>query len=130
MNSSRHINTSLFVTVISACLGLLIVGVPVEGQVRRAADIKWSDKAPAGVKSLLNNKAFISPLASFVVQAQKIAAAYNPHSSFGSYGDRSEPVEISYQNSKALVRNNQVLIVTRLPRAGLSDSLAKSPAAN
>jgi hypothetical protein len=62
-------------------------------------------------------------------QAQKLAAIYNSYFSLGSCRERGEPDEVLYQNTKALVENNQVLIVTRLPRAGLSELLAKQPAA-
>lgn len=63
-------------------------------------------------------------------QAQKLAAIYNSYFSLGSCRERGEPEEIFYKNTKALVENNQVLIVTRLPRAGLSELLAKKPVAN
>jgi hypothetical protein len=63
-------------------------------------------------------------------QAQKLAATYNSYFSLGSCRERGEPDEVLYQNTKALVENNQVLIVTRLPRAGLLELLAKQPAAN
>jgi len=128
VNSSRHFNTSLFVTVLSACLGLLIIGVPAQAQTGLATDITWQSKAPAVVKSLLNRQPFISPLAGFVVQVEKLAAIYNAHFSFDSCPERGEPEAIFYQNTRALSENNQVLVVTRLPRAALSVLLAKRPA--
>lgn len=233
MNSSRNINASLFVTVISACLGLLIVGVPVQAQSPSASKgAGCSDRTSPEVEALLNEHAFIHPIAKFIsnvgivislkqydlakhdseefevrigndgdfeilsfadnkwlniaaetsakrikldfdiiptkfylndnkwkqvadnltyisflfedsslvvtskleqpsiAHAQKLAATYNSYFSLGACRERGEADEVLYQNTKALADNNQVLIVTHLPRAALSELLARKPEAN
>jgi hypothetical protein len=62
--------------------------------------------------------------------AQKHAAVYNSYFSFGRCSADGEAKVILYQNTKALTENNQVLVVTRLPRAALAELLAAKPAAN
>lgn len=128
VNSSRHINTSLLLTVLSACLGLLIVGVPVQALAQSAReDVRCSDEAPAKIEQLLNSKVFINPLAGFVADLGKLISI-EKDDLIGSGRERDESVKVFYQNSQALVRNNAVLIVTRLPRAGLSNLPAKQSA--
>ena len=128
MNSSKRTNTAFFAAVLSACLGLLITGVPAQAQARSVRE--GVNEAPAVIKSLLNHKAFVRPLVGFLAQAQKLAAAYSSHFSFNGCRERVQPEAILYQNSKALIKNNRVLIVTHLPRAALSDSLAERSAAS
>lgn len=235
-NSITH--TSLFVTVLSTCLGLLVVGVPPQvfaqqsGALRQshstAEDVECSHEAPREIEDLLNGGAFIRPVAEFVAdlrklisidkvelkdrifieviieipqdgsigiggssgdawlrvaaenaaeaisyqfggiekvykhdsnwtnpverfnvsflledsslvvktqteqpspaQAQKLAATYNSYFSLGSCRERGEPDQVLYENTKALVEDNRVVIVTHLARAALSDLLAKEPA--
>ena len=128
VNSSRHLNTPLLLTVFSACLGLLIVGVPVQAIAQSAREgVRCSDKAPAKIEYLLNSKVFISPLAGFVADLGKLISI-EKYDLIGSPRERDESVKIFYQNSQALVRTDEVLIVTRLPRAGLSDSSTKRSA--
>ena len=137
-------NTSLFVTVLSACLGLLIVGVPTQAEAKSAKEA-CSKKATPEIKALLDEHSFIRPLAEFIAnvskiislrkydhpeQARKLTSTSNSYFSIGSGRERNQPTEVLYQNTKALVENNQVLIVTRLPRAGLADLLAKQPASS
>ncbi len=231
MNESRNTNAQLFITVLCACLGLLTIGVPVQVKAQLVEDTKCSNEAPAEIEHLLNQKAFVNPLAEFVAdigklisidkydlkervflevnikatpggvnitggssgnswlyvsaqkaaeeisydygygdtelyryddelkqlvarfdvsflledsslvvkakakqsspeQADKQAALYNSYFSLGSCRERGQPEGILYQNTRALVENNQVLVVTRLPRAALSVMLAKPLAAN
>lgn len=123
VNSSRHINTSLLTII--ACLGLLIVGVPVQAIAQSAGeDVRRAGEAPARIEQLLNSKVFISPFTGFVADLGKLISTekYEP---IGGGREPKASVRISYQNDQALVRNDEVLIVTRLPRAGLSDLSAK-----
>lgn len=128
VSSSRHTNAPLLLTVLSACLGLLILGVPVQAIAQTAREsVRRADEAHATIEQLLNSKVFISPLAGFVADLGKLISVekYEP---IGSHSASDEPVKSFYQNSKALVPRNQVLIVTRLPRAGLTDLPAKRSA--
>ena len=130
VNSSRHINTYLLLTVLSACLGLSIVGVPVQAIAQsQREDVGCSEEAPAKIEHFLNSKVFISPLARFVADLGKLISI-EKYDLIGSRHERNEPVKIFYQNSQSLVPYDEVLIVTRLPRAGLPDLLAKPLAAS
>ena len=106
MNASR-INTSVF---LAACLGLLIAGAPVEVHSRQSAT------------QLAQHGTSFACLGLGASAVSSLQVHWNPASEI-----KLEPqsTEILYQNTKALIENNQVLIVTRLPRAGLSDSPAK-----
>lgn len=104
------------------------MGVPVQALAQSArADVRCSDEAPAKIEQLLNSKVFINPLAGFVADLGKLISI-EKYDLIGSGRERAESVKIFYQNSRALVRNDEVLIVTRLPRAGLSNFPAKQSA--
>jgi hypothetical protein len=62
--------------------------------------------------------------------ARKLVASFNAMFSAGGCRERGEPSELFYTNTKALTDNDQVLIVTRLPRAGLDVPLVEKPVAN
>lgn len=114
----------------SACLGLLIVGVPVEAIAQSAREvIRCSDEAPAKIERLLNAEVFINPLAGFVAGLGKLISV-EKYDLPGCRDERAESVKIFYQNSQALVGNDEVLIVTHLPRAGLSNLLPERAAVN
>ena len=241
MHTLRHTNATLFVTVLSACLGLLIGGVPLEAyaqQVRAAtadtsqpatdAQAQCPDPASLEAERLLNRGFLSGPFLSFITevrrlidngnldrdgsfdldisfnspahghvysmtisnrmgsqrfstvaeifaeyvesdltisnlrfydqnetylsvtfqtsgselitnvtiqqespeQAQKLAATYTSAFLAAGCRERGKPAELFYENTQALAANNQVLIVTRLPRAALSVPLVEKPAAN
>jgi hypothetical protein len=109
MHKLRLNNATFFVTVMSACLGLLIGGVPLEAHARQGS-ANAADKS----QSATNATEPESP-----AQAQKLAATYNSAFSMGGCREHGEPAEVFYTNTRALADNDQVLIVTRLPRAGL-----------
>jgi hypothetical protein len=117
MHTSRITNASLFVTVLSACLGLLMTGVPSQAQTQRGANSAFnqSQALVAGVA--------VRPLSS--QQVLKLAAACNSYFRIAVCQAHSEPSAILYQNSRALADRNQLLVVTRLPRAGLTSPLAE-----
>ena len=94
---------------LAACLGLLIAGAAVEVNSREAAT------QLAHVSSSARLRSGVSATSSLQVHWTPVIEV------------NCEPLstEILYQNTKALIENNQVIVVTRLPRAGLSDSPAK-----
>jgi len=53
-------------------------------------------------------------------QARKLAAVSNSYFQIAACQPVGEPAEVLYQNDKALTDVNQILVVTRLPRAGLA----------
>ncbi|MGI8468047.1 MAG: hypothetical protein ACR2N3_06300 [Pyrinomonadaceae bacterium] len=56
--------------------------------------------------------------------ALKFSSAYNASLELGRCKSKNQPEYIIYENTKVSLENNQILIVTRLPRAGI-DSLLK-----
>lgn len=85
MQTSRITNASLFVTVLSACLGLLMTGAPAQAHARQqgtAAAAKESQAATDApvcpdvetqeVQNFLNRDAFIRPLIEFVSDLKKL----------------------------------------------------------
>jgi hypothetical protein len=126
VHKPRTTNSSLFVTVLSACLGLVVVSVPVQALAQHLAtmtDASLSAKAKIEVSSISKIQQPSSK------QARKLAATRNSHLSLSSRREYNQPDVILYRNTKALTNHNQVLIVTHLPRAALSELLAKKPAA-
>lgn len=153
MQTTRIHNFSLFVTVLSACLGLLAVGTPAQIYAQpatRAAekivfafadpnicsryDGVWeSDIAHFEVAFHLDSYSFAITTTqeqkSFA-EAQKFAANYNATFSCEACRAKDEFAHSFYQNTIARVEGNKILIVTRLPRAALEDTQAEQPAAN
>ena len=120
MNEPKNINASLFTTALCACLGLLAVGTPLQARARLRTAERDQFVYVSTIRSGFG--------AAVVVSLQKLKAA--DHWLADSVARvEGQPDELLYQNSKPLIEHNQVLIVTRLPRAGLSDAPAKPLAA-
>ena len=118
----RITNSSLFVTVLSACLGLVVVSVPVQALAQHLAtmtDASLSAKAKIEVSSISKIQQPSSK------QARKLAATRNSHFSLSNRREYNQPDRVLYRNTKALTNHNQVLIVTHLPRAALSEKLGE-----
>jgi hypothetical protein len=120
VNAPRNTNASLFTTVLCACLGLLVAGTPLQAQARRAvAEVCQSENSSA-IRSGFE--------ASVVVSLRKLKQDDRWLPSAAARAARL-PAEISYRNTRPLTDHQQVLLVTRLPRAGLSISPAQLPQA-
>lgn len=63
-------------------------------------------------------------------QAQKLATAYNAYFFLGACQSENEFGKLFYENTKALADTDKILIITRLPRAGLDKLLLEQPEAN
>jgi hypothetical protein len=63
-------------------------------------------------------------------QAQKLAANYNASFALAACRAKDEFERSFYENTKALVKENKILIITNLPRAALENPPAEQPAAN
>jgi hypothetical protein len=119
VHESRNTNTSISITVLCACIGLLVIGVPAQGVTRRAT----TEVAQYGASSTQLSLA-ASVVSSF--QVLKIEDRWLPDT-IASVADRLTIIlERKIEAHPAL---NQVLTVTCLPRADLSDSSAKTLAA-
>lgn len=62
-------------------------------------------------------------------QAQKLAANYNASFNYAACRAKDEFERSFYENTKALVKENKILIITNLPRAALDKPQAEQPAA-
>ena len=114
-------NGPLFVTVLSACL--LVAGAAHQAQAQGAGAIDQS-KITAEDSSKCRNAQQPSK------KSEESAATCPSYFSHGARVITHEPQIIFYENTRALVGNNQILIVSRLPRAGLDGLLAFEPVAN
>ena len=114
MSKLRINNTTLFVTVLGACLGLVAAGA--SSQARQTASSVLSEIAyrssatisyrRASNKSLKRTAVYNSPSWSFAAQSEYRAAA------------------ILYRNPNPLTASNHILVVTSLARASLDDATA------
>jgi hypothetical protein len=114
MHTSRITNASLFVTVLSACLGLVMTGVPAHAHTQQgiASAVNRSQALAVGVPPAQQ----LSPQ-----QARKLAAVSNSYFQIAAcQPPHGEPTEVVYQNTRALTGVNSILVVTRLARAGLA----------
>jgi hypothetical protein len=114
-------------TVLSACLGLVVVGVPVQ---TIAQHLATTTDASQSAKEKIEDSSSSKIEQSSSKQSRKLAATHNSQFSVDNHHKYHQPDKVLYQNTKPLTNNNQVLIVTHLPRAALSELLAKKPAAN
>lgn len=114
MQTPRITNASLFVKALSACLGLLMTGLPAAHAHTR------QEIATAVSESQALAAATVSSQQLWPQQAYKLAAVSNSYSQVAACYLHREPAGPLYQNSRALVDKNQLLVVTHLPRAALS----------
>jgi len=99
-----------------------VVSVPVQALAQHLAtmtDASLSAKEKIEVSSILKIQQPSSK------QARKLAATRNSHFSLSNRREYNQPDRVLYRNTKALTNHNQVLIVTHLPRAALSEKLGK-----
>lgn len=120
VNAPRNTNASLFTTALCACLGLLVVGTPLQARplVEAAGESRFE------YASTIRSGFEASVVAS--LRELKIDDRWLPDSAAKA---TVPPREVCRQTSKPLTDINRVLTVTRLPRSALSDSPAKPPKA-
>lgn len=102
-------NTPFFVTVLSACLGLVAAGVPARAH-QRASSVLSEIAATACA-----NGAYLHSSN----QSLKLTAVYNSHPLPDAFESDPEPPKVQYKNRNPLASNQQILVVTRMPRASL-----------
>jgi hypothetical protein len=117
VNEPRNTNAPFSITVLCACLGLLMTGVPAEVNARQAA----TEAVHHYVASSIHLRLAASAVSS--LQVRKIDARWLPDLAVQAKG---QPEVVFYQNTKALTDPHQVLLITHLPRAALSEQPAKS----
>jgi hypothetical protein len=120
MHTSRITNASLFVTVLSACLGLSMTGASAHARAKPRAS------AAVNESQALVFQAFSQHLSPQHVR--KLAATNNSYFQIAVCHAQGEPPENFYKNTRALIDKNRLLVVTRLPRAWLVSLPAEQPA--
>ena len=114
MSKLRIKNATLFVAVLSACLGLVAAGA--SSHARQTASTVLSEIAyPSGASVSYRRAAR---------KALKLTARYNsPAFSFAAQSENSGAT-ILYRNPNPLTAANHILVVTSLPRASIEDATA------
>lgn len=120
MNAPRNNNASIFTAVICACLGVVVAGTPLHAQAR--AEVCRFESASVirdGVE------------ASVAVGLRKVKEERRWTARPAARAAAASPAENFYRSDRRrpLAAPRQVLVVTRLARAGLPDSSAQSPKA-
>ncbi|HKQ53419.1 MAG TPA: hypothetical protein VJT74_13675 [Pyrinomonadaceae bacterium] len=120
MNAPRNNNASIFTAVICACLGVAVAGTPLYAHARRASSEVYRFESASVIRS--------SVTASVAVGLRKVKEERRwlprPAARWASSTAKN-----SYRNDHSLASPLQLLVVTRLARAGLSDTSAQSPKA-
>lgn len=120
----RSSNPSLFVTVLFGCLGLLVIGVSPDVAARTVSSgVRHTTEA---LHSRLIVNAKVSKQSTF--QSHKRVTTKKSAVSLSNANNLADCEAVLYQNTRALIENTRVLLVTHLPRAALSDSPANEPA--
>jgi hypothetical protein len=119
VTETRNTNAPLFITVLCACLGLLTTGVPAQAHARQASAEIAHYRA-----SSIHLRLAASAVSS--LQVLNIDKHWLPDVAVQSQC-RTEAILL--RKSEVHTRLNQVLTITNLPRAALSDEPAKSPKA-
>jgi hypothetical protein len=119
LKTTRINNISLFVTVLSACLLAVGTSAQICAQPSHSVDPSSasSEKNECGKKVRQIAKRSIYQ-----------SVTLRPRVEYDSH--RTAPDQVFTENTRAIVDRNSVLIVTRLPRAGLENPLAEQPAVN
>ena len=121
MNAPRNNNASIFTALVCACLGVLVVGTPLNAHARRASTEVYRFENASVIRS-----GFEASVVVVTLRKLKLDGRWLPRPVPRA---EASPEENFYRNDKPLAALHQVIIVTRFARAGLSDSSAESPKA-
>jgi hypothetical protein len=116
VNAPRNNNASIFTAVVCACLGVLVAGTPVHANVRRASSEVYRFESASSVI----RRAF-APSVVVTLRKLKQDGRWLPRPLAGTVASAEENL---YQNDKPLAELHSRVVVTRLARAGLPESLA------
>ena len=121
VNAPRNNNASIFTAVICACLGVVVAGTPFCAQARGARAENYRFESASVIRDGVE--------ASVAVGLRKVKEVRRWLPSPAPRAAAS-PAENFYRNDRRThAAPRQVLVVTRLARAGLPDSSAQSPKA-
>lgn len=110
MTKLRINNATVFVTVLSACLGLVAAGA--SSQVNQTASLVLSEITSATSANLSYSRSSN--------QSLKLAAAYNARLLPCASQSKIKAPKVLYKNRISLTASQQILVVTRMPRASLN----------
>ena len=120
VNAPRNNNASIFTAVICACLGVVVAGTPLHASGARAEVCRF--ESASVIRDGFE--------ASVAVGLRKVKEVRRWLPRPAARAAASAPAENLYRNDRRpLAAPRQVLVVTRLARAGLPDSSAQSPKA-
>ena len=120
MNAPRNNNASIFTAVICACLGVVVAGTPLHAHARGARAEVYRFESASVIRNGFE--------AAVVISLRKLKQEPRWLPRYVASASLS-PAENFYCNERPLAAPHQLLVVTRLARAGLSDSSAQSPKA-
>ena len=120
MNAPRNNNAAIFTAVICACLGVLVAGTPLCAQARGGGAEVYRFESASVIRDGFG--------ASVAVGLRKVKQErrWLPRPAARA---AAAPAQDSYRNDRPFASPLQLLVVTRLARAGLSNASAPSPKA-
>ena len=121
VNAPRNNNASIFTAVICACLGVAAAGTPTYAHARRASAEVYRFESASVIRDGFG--------ASVAVGLRKVRQEPRWLPRPAARAASASPAENSYRNDRSFASPHRVLVVTRLARAGLSDSSAQPPKA-
>jgi len=120
VNAPRNNNASIFTALVCACLGVLVTGTPLHAHARRATTEVYRFESASVIRS------GFTPSVVVTLRKLKLDGRWLPRPAVRA---EASPDQNFYRNDKPHAALHQVVVVTRLARAGLSDSSAESPKA-
>lgn len=114
MNRVRLNNATVFVTVLSACLGLVVIGAT--SQSHRTSASVLSELASAASANLSYSHSSN--------QGLKLAAAFSSSSLPLALKHEANPAETLYKNTRALNDRDKILVITRRAARASLENLA------
>ena len=120
VDAARNNNASIFTAVICACLGVVVAGTPAYAHARGARAEAYRFESASVIRSGFQ--------ASVAVGLRKLKPEprWLPRN---AARDSASAADNFYRHDKPRAARDQVLVVTRLARAGLPDASAESPKA-
>jgi hypothetical protein len=115
VNAPRNNNASIFTALVCACLGVLVAGTPVHANMRRASSEVYRFESASVIR-----RAF-APSVVVTLRKLKQDDRWLPRPALRAVASAEENF---YQNDKPLAELHSRVVITRLARAGLPESLA------
>ena len=121
MNAPRNNNASIFTALVCACLGVLVAGTPLHARARGARAEVYRFESASVLRGRFEAAVVVVSLRKLKLE-DRWTARPAPRAA-------ASPAENFHLQDHSFADPLQLLVVTRLARAGLSDSSAQSPKA-